>query len=122
CEREADLHGAAVRPFALTFEVQRLGGRDPGGTEFRGVSRHILALQHHEGETLLALEEDAVKGAEQRRETLAFELLGLDHRQQFDEEARKLNEVIVRTPSMAVARPRPEAPPTPEVRCRVRVA
>src|SRR5262249_3972338 len=69
CEREADLYGAAVRPLALAFEMQRLGNRNPGGAEFPGVSRGILALQHHEGETLLTLEEDAVEGTEQQRES-----------------------------------------------------
>src|SRR5262249_19485337 len=123
CEREADLYGAAVRPLALAFEMQRLGNRNPGGAEFPGVSRGILALQHHEGETLLTLEEDAVEGTEQQRESgFARNLFGCDHRQQLDEEARKLNEMIVCAPGMAVARPDREAEPAIEIGCGVEVA
>ena len=65
----------------------------------------------------MAIEKCLVEAAEQGGEAFAAELLGLGDRQQLDEETGQLDEVIVRAPGMAVARPDGETEGTVE-RCR----
>ena len=70
----------------------------------------------------LARQEGLVEARKQLRETVGAELVGLGHRQQLDEEARKLDEVIVRAPGMPVARADRKAEPPVEIGGRVEIA
>ncbi len=57
------------------------------------------------------LQEAPVEIAEHFRKPVVAEFLRFGHGQDFDEEAGKLHEVIMRAPGMAVARPDREAEP-----------
>ena len=59
----------------------------------------------------MSLEEIAVRRAEQARELVAAELVGLRDREELDEEAGKLDQPVVGAPRMAVARADREAEP-----------
>src|SRR5207244_3858993 len=109
CKRETDRDGAAIRPPALALEPQRRRSGDAGACEGGGVRDCIGAFQEQQRESFMRLEEDAIEGAEQRRECVGPKLLRLGHGQKLDEEAGKLDQTIVRAPGMAVARPNDEA-------------
>ena len=87
-EREADLDWRAVGPPALTLEAQRVGDPDSAGAKRDRVGDRVTALEDEHGQPFPLGEEAAVEGAEQRREAVGAEPLGLRHRQQLDEEAR----------------------------------
>src|SRR5713226_8936274 len=113
-EREADLDRAAVGPLGLALETQGIRDADAGGAKLGRVGNGVAALEDHERQPLLFFQEDPVEGAEQRREGVAAELLGLRHGQELDEEARQLDDMIVGAPGMPVARADGEAEPAIE--------
>ena len=73
------------------------------------VGRRVARFQNQQRQPFVAFEEIAVVGAEQFREAVAAELVRLGQRQQFDEAAGKLDDVVVRAPRVAVARADGEA-------------
>jgi hypothetical protein len=81
----------------------------------------VFRFQNQNRQTLTALNEIAVVGAEQSGKAIAAELVRLGQRQQLDEEAWKLNNVIVRAPGMAIARPHGETEPTVQIGRRIEV-
>ncbi len=70
----------------------------------------------------MAAEERLVEAPEQGREPVAPELLRLRHGEQFDEEAGKLDQPIVRAPRMLVARSNNKAEPAIQLVRRVEIA
>jgi hypothetical protein len=121
-EREADLDGRAVRPFAFALETHGIRDADPRLPKARRVRRGVVAFEDHQRKPLLIFQKEPVEGAEQRREAVASELLGFRHGQQFDEESGKLHEVVVGAPRMPVARSDGEAEPVIELGGRVEIA
>ena len=71
---------------------------DAGGAECGFIGARILRFQNEHREPLAALEEIAVVGAEQNRKSVGAELVRLGQRQQLDEKARQLHDVIMRAP------------------------
>src|SRR5262249_22333947 len=74
------------------------------------------------GKCVPVFEKDSVERADKRRKAIASELFRLCHGEQFDEEAGKLDQMIVGTPCMAVARADGEAEPPIKFGGRVEVA
>ena len=70
----------------------------------------------------MAFKEAAIEAAEHHRETIVTKLVRLGNRQYLDEESRKLDDVIVRAPGMAVARADREAKPPIEFGRRIEIA
>src|SRR5215831_19026 len=97
-KRETNFGGGAVRPLALALETH--GIRDPDRRRAKAdrVRCSVFAFEDEQRESLLVLEKDSVEGAEQRREAITPKLLRLGHGQQLDEEARKLDQVVVGAP------------------------
>ena len=102
-EREGDLDGRAVRPLALALEAHGFGSGNAGGAEGGFVGLGVVRLQDHQRQPLPAFEEVAGIGAEQTREAVVAELVRLGQRQQLDEEAGQLHEVIMGAPRVPVA-------------------
>src|SRR5205807_7274564 len=71
----------------------------------------IGAVEQQEGESFASRQKRLVEAAEMRREAVAAELLRLRHREQFDEETRQLNHLVVRSPRMPIASADGEAEP-----------
>src|SRR4029077_19742085 len=111
-KRETNLGWDAVRPLALALEMHGIGDPDRRRAKTCGVRCGVFAFEDEQREPLLVLEKDSVEGAEQRREAIVPKLLWFGHGQQFDEEARQLDQVIVRAPRMLVARAHTEAEAT----------
>src|SRR4030088_2604737 len=111
-EREADRHRRAVGPLSLALEAQRLRGRDAGVAKQIGIARRVMAFEHEQRKAFVTRQEIAVETAEQPREAVGAELVGLGHGQELDEKARQLDGAVVGSPWMAVARPdrKSEAP------------
>ena len=109
-KRETDFHGRAVGPLGLALEAHRIGDADLRGAEIGHVRNRIGAFQDQERKSLLLFQEQAVERAEQRREPVGAELLRLGD-EQLDEEARQLDDMVVRAPGVAVARADREAEP-----------
>ena len=123
-ERERDLDGRAVGALALALEIVGVEVADAGGAERFGI-RRAPAFQHQHREPLLVGEEIAIERAEGEDALPMRRDVGrVRHAEQFDEHARKLDDVILRPPGamMAVARADLEAEPTIELLGRVEIA
>src|SRR5262249_43909667 len=106
-ERETELDGAAVGRAAFALEVERCEVTDAGATEGLRVGCGVLSFQHQHREALPAGEE--VVGEGERGGPRRGDARGFADREQLDEESWELDDAIVRTPRMAVARPDDEA-------------
>ena len=120
-EREADRHRRPVGPLSLALEAQRRRGRDAGVAKQIGIARRVIAFEHEQRKAFVTRQEIAVETAEQPREAVGSELLGLGHRQQLDEKTRQLDDAVVGSPWMAVARTNREAEAPVARRRRVEV-
>jgi hypothetical protein len=80
------------------------GARDSGGAEGRFIGGRVARLQEQQREPLVLSQKVAVIGAEQNREAVIAKSVGLGQRQQLDEETGKLDDMVMRTPGMAIAR------------------
>ena len=96
--------GRAVRLFAFAFEAHDVGGGNAALRESRDVGVGVLRFQNEQRQAFMPLGEVARIGGKQGREAVAAKLVRLGQRQKFDEEARQLNDVIMRAPGMTVAR------------------
>ena len=121
-KRETNLGWDAVRPLALALEMH--GIRDPDRRRAKAgrVRGGVFAFEDEQREPLLVLEKDSVESAEQRREAIAPKLLRLGHGQQLEEEARKLDQVVMRAPRMLVARAHSETEATIELGRSLKIA
>src|SRR5262245_37669023 len=70
-EREADLDGRAVRPFAFALEAHGIRDADPRLPKARRVRRGVIAFENHQRKPLLILQKASIEGAEECRETVA---------------------------------------------------
>ena len=120
-EREGDLDRRAVGTSAGALEMHRVGYTDLGGAKLGGIRAGIAAFEDQQRKPLLLLQKHPVEGAEQCGETIASELVRLGHREQFDEKTRQLDDAVVGTPGMPVARTDGEAEPAIELGRRVEI-
>ena len=109
--RKPDLHRRAVGPRSGALELECLGGGDTGGAKRCGVGFDVGAFEQQSGQPLVPLQERLVEAAELHRQGIAAKLLRLRHREQLDEAAGELDDVVVRTPRMPIARADREAEP-----------
>jgi hypothetical protein len=121
-ERKAELDRRAVGPPALALEGHGVGGGDTGAAERGRVSARIAAFEEQHRQALAVSEERLVKPAEQGGEPVGSQFFRLGHGQQLDEEAGKLNDVIVGASRMAIARPNREAELAMELGSGVEIA
>src|SRR5262249_42277387 len=121
-KRETNFGGGAVRPLALALEMHGIRDPDRHRAKAGRVRRGVFAFEDEQRESLLVLEKDSVEGAEQRREAIAPKLLRLGHGQQLEEEAPKLDQVVMRGPRMLVARGDSENEAAVELRRRLPIA
>jgi hypothetical protein len=70
----------------------------------------------------MRLQENSVEVSEQERHRIAAKFFRLGHRQNFNEEPGKLDDVIMRAPGMAVARADGEAHAAVQLGARVEIA
>ena len=121
-ERERDLHGRAVRPLALAREVEHIEIADAGRTERVGIGLRAFALKHQHRKAFAFRQKVAREGAERERaRARRGNTLHLAQRQQFDEDAGKLHDAVMRAPGMAIARADCEAEPRVRLACRIEV-
>ena len=85
------------------------------------IGDRVATFEHDERKPLLLLEKQAVEGAEQRSKTFVSKLLGLGDGEQLEEASRKLNNMVVRAPGMAVARADREPEPSVQLRSLIEV-
>jgi len=82
----------------------------------------VSRFQNQNRQTLTALQEVAVVGAELSGKTIAAELVRFSQRQQLDEATRKLNNVIMRAPRVTIARTDGETESAVQIGRRIEVS
>ncbi len=85
-------------------------------------ARRVLRFQNEQRQTFVTFDKIAGVSAEQFREAIVAELVGLGQRQQLDEKAGELHDGIMRAPGVAVARADLKAEPAIKRGRRVKIA